>query len=143
MEGGDQMKRIRAVVSLVVCIFVLMHVLAASAQAVEMSLQYVNTRSVTVDLVINGEIANCTAYVRGLSGTTHISISMSLERRNSNGSYTTIKTWPTESANGATCSVAKIYAVLSGYTYRVCVQTSVTRNGSVENITEYSAAVAT
>jgi hypothetical protein len=136
------MRRIRTIASLMVCIFVLVGSLSATAQAAGVSLQYINTKTVAIGLSISGDTASCSAVVLGESGTTGISVTMSLERRGSTGSYTTIKTWPTESANGTICSVSKIYAVVSGYTYRVHAEVAVTRNGAVENITEYSLAAA-
>lgn len=54
---------------------------------------WTNTSSVNTNLSFNGGLGTCGAYVIGKSGTTQITGTVVLSRKNSNGTYTAIKTW--------------------------------------------------
>ncbi len=118
-------------------VFVLIISIGASALAAGVSPKYVNTSDVQATLSFSGTTANCMANITGLSGTTKISASMTLERKNTNGTYTLLKTWSTESTNSDEFSMSKAYAVTKGYTYRLTVSGNVTRNGTTEPVSAW------
>ncbi len=100
--------------------------------------RFINTESVDAILIFNGDLAKCEGRVFGLSGTSHIAISLSLERKNENGTYTTVKSWPVESKKSTCFSLNKNFFVSTGYTYRTYVYAEVTRNGTVEEVEAWS-----
>jgi hypothetical protein len=77
--------------------------------------------------------------VTGVSGTTRITATVYLQRKPVNGTYTTIKTWSGLSSNNLIFSFSDTHPVTSGFTYRLRLDATVTRNGTSESITVYSA----
>jgi hypothetical protein len=98
---------------------------------------WTNTSNVNVVLSISGTTANCSAIVEGYSGTTKIVADVTLERKAANGTYTTVKTWTNQSANGSRLLFDESYSVTSGYTYRLTVSAKVTRNGTTETASNW------
>ena|GEM_PF-5774320 len=104
----------------------------------EAKTRYSNINSVNTSIAYNGSTATCAVDVVGVSGTTKISITMSLQRLGSNGSYTTVKTWSTETVNSDMFYLSKTYVVLSGESYRTHAEIKVTRNGVTETVQKLS-----
>lgn len=127
-----RLRKITVTSLILVLIFVL--IIGMQALAVDISPMYVNTADINVSLSFSGTTANCSTTITGLSGTTKISASMTLERKNTNGTYTLMKSWPAESVNSSMLSTSKTYSVTSGYTYRLSVNGSVTRNSTTESV---------
>lgn len=93
---------------------------------------WMNAESATSFLSFTGKTANCGASVVGMTGTTKISATITLEQK-VNGSYSAVKTW-TDSVSGSTLNFSNTYSVTSGYTYRLSVSATVTRNGVPESV---------
>ena len=92
--------------------------------------QWINTNDVKLDLYfVNGK-AECVGIINGISGTSNISATFKLERKESLG-WSLENSWST-SSKGATLSFYKTDAVAKGYTYRLSVTAKVTRNGVTE-----------
>ena len=108
---------------------------------VHVQARYLNVSSIDTSLKYNGAIATCAADVVGVTGTTKITITLSIQKKESDGSYTTIKEWLPESVNSDMFYLSKAYAVLSGNSYRTYVVAEVTRNGITETVTSYSGTV--
>ena len=100
--------------------------------------QWVNTNSVYVDLSFEGSEGICGARVVGKSGTTRITGKVVLARKNSNGTYTTVKTWNNLKSADSSLVFEETYFVSSGYTYRLTITTTVYRNGTSEKVTKYA-----
>lgn len=100
----------------------------------EVSPMYVNVEDLKISLSYSGSLAHCFVSIEGRSGTTKISATMTLQRRNTDGTYITLKTWPTESVNSEEFSMSKSYAVTEGCTYRLNISGNVTRNGTDEPV---------
>lgn len=96
-----------------------------------------NTSSVSPTLSFTGTTANVGGVVRGFSGTTRITATVTLARRNANGSFATVKTWSDLSANGATLAFSNTHTVTRGHTYRVTISANVTRNGTTEAVSNW------
>jgi hypothetical protein len=103
---------------------------------VGISPMYTNVSYVNMNLTFSGTTANCSSTIQGLSGTTSITATYTLQRKETNGSYTTLKTW-TPSASGMTLRLNETHTVTSGYTYRLSVTASVTRNGTTETVSNW------
>jgi len=98
-----------------------------------------NVNSITPSLSISNGIATCSVTVIGRPGTTKITAVVYLQQKNSNGSFTTIKTWSGISANSSVLTWSATHPVTVGQTYRLRVDTTVTLNGKNETVTVYSA----
>lgn len=104
--------------------------------------QWVNTDSVKADLSFDGSKGFCGAMVIGKSGTTRVTGTVVLARKNANGTYTTVKTWSGLEAIGSRLLFDKIHYVSPGYTYRLTITATVYRNGIGEKVTDYNEAYA-
>ena len=103
---------------------------------------WTNTTSVNTNLSFNGGMGTCGAYVIGKSGTTQITGTAVLARKNSNGMYTTIKTWSGLKATGNILTFDETYYVTTGYTYRLTMTATVYLSGSGETVSSYFEAYA-
>lgn len=134
------MKIAKRIVTLL-CAFVLCFIsggdaLAASKSALltgktsgNISIQWVNTALIDISLSFDGGKALCGVIVVGQPDTNQISAMVKLERKNSNGTYTEVKTWSGLSAADDMLIVDKSYYVTKGYTYRLSVTAIVYRYG--------------
>lgn len=98
-------------------------------------LRWTDVDTFKIKLNVDGNVALCTASVVGKPGTEKITATAVLARKNSNGSYTTVKTWSNLSASGDSLYFDETYHVSSGYGYRLTVDATVYRFGSNERIT--------
>ena len=117
-------------------------VMAAEQEAVTtpsagMGIMWVNTSTLYVTLSFSGSRAICGAYVLGVSGTTEISGSATLARKNSNGTYTTVKSWNNLYAADDILTFDGSWYVSTGYTYRLTITATVYRNGVGETVSGY------
>lgn len=103
---------------------------------------WVNIDALNATLTFSGSQANCSARVFGKAGTTMITGTAVLARLNSNGTYTTIKTWSGLVSYSDTLIFSGTYYVTTGYTYRLAFTAHVYKNGSSESATAYSSAYA-
>lgn len=97
-------------------------------------LQWINTTSVNINLSFNGSRATCGACVIGSVNASNITGTVVLARRNSNGTYTTVKKWRNIRAAGNKLFFDKIYYVSKGYTYRLSITSTIYQNGSGETV---------
>ena len=104
--------------------------------------QWVNADLVDADLSFDGSKGLCGAMVIGKSGTTRITGTVVLARKNANGTYTTVKTWSGLEAIGSRLLFDKTHYVSPGYTYRLTITATVYRNGTGEKVTDYNEAYA-
>lgn len=111
------------------------------AAGAETSLFYTNISSIDISISYGGSVATCSADVVGMAGTGSISITLSIQRKESNGSYTTLKTWDEESMNDDAFYLSKTYAVERGKNYRTYAEVKVMRNGNTEAVSSYSGTV--
>ncbi len=98
---------------------------------------WINTASVSVSLSFDGSEALCGACVIGVTGTSEITGTAVLARKNSNGTYTTVKTWSNLSAEDDILVFDGSWYVTTGYTYRLTFTTTVYRNGTGETVSVY------
>jgi 4-aminobutyrate aminotransferase-like enzyme len=108
-----------------------------TAPSGNMGIMWVNTSTLYVTLSFSGSQAVCGAYVLGVSGTTEISGSATLARKNSNGTYTTVKTWNNLYAADDILTFDGSWYVTTGYTYKLTFTATVYRNGVGETVSEY------
>lgn len=97
---------------------------------------WTNTESIHLDLGFSGTRADCSAMVIGKTGTSRITATVKLQRKNTNGTYTNVKTWAGLSANGSTLTFNDSYNVTCGYTYRLMINATVYKGGSGENVSK-------
>ena len=95
--------------------------------------QWINTNEIRLDLRFAGGNAECTGRITGLTGTSGITATFLLERRNSNGAYSFVRSWSV-SATGRHLTFFGTNPVSSGFTYRLSVIAEVTRNGFAETV---------
>jgi len=96
-----------------------------------------NTSSVEVNLSFDGSKAICGALVVGKVGTTKITGTAVLARKNSNGTYTSVKTWSDLETTDNMLVFDKTYYISTAYTYRLTITSTVYRNGVGEKVTSY------
>jgi hypothetical protein len=98
-----------------------------------------NVNSITPSLSISNAVATCSVTVIGRPGTTRITAVVYLQQRNSNGTWSSIRTWSGISTNSSILTWSGTHPVTAGQTYRMRVDATVTRNGTNETVTVFSA----
>ncbi|SFG16786.1 hypothetical protein SAMN05660649_00960 [Desulfotomaculum arcticum] len=111
-----------------------MSLAAVNNPQITMSPQWTNTTSVNVNLSFDDGKGTCGARVLGKSGTTKITGKVVLARKNSDGTYTAVKTWSDLEATGEKLLFDKTYYVTTGYSYRLTITATVYRNGTGETV---------
>ncbi|AGL02458.1 hypothetical protein [Desulfoscipio gibsoniae] len=99
-----------------------------------LSPQWTNTTSVNVNLSFDDGKGTCGARVLGKSGVTKITGKVVLARKNSDGTYTAVKTWSNLKTTGEKLLFDKTYYVTTGYSYRLTITATVYRNGTGETV---------
>jgi hypothetical protein len=97
---------------------------------------YTHVSTTRLELSFEGTTAKCSSTIQGLSGTTGVTAAFTLQRKETNGTYTTLKTW-NESASGTTLRFSGTHTITTGFTYRLSVTVKVTRNGTTETVSEW------
>ena len=135
------MRKRAVAVSLALILVALSFPVQAQAEFIGIMPLYTNTSSISTYLTFNGSTASCATDVIGHTGTTKVAITLSLQRLESNGTYTTVKEWAEESVNKDYFYLSKTYICEKGKSYRTYVTAKVTRNGSTETVTSWSGTV--
>lgn len=99
--------------------------------------RFINISTIDLRLTFNGTTAKCIGVIEGLSGTTNITATFALQRKEADGTYTTLITWPTVSVSITTLRFSETYTVAYGYTYRFTMSVSVTRYGTTETVSKW------
>lgn len=94
-------------------------------------LRWSNVNSISAVVSFSDNTAECYSSIVGVSGTTNISATFTLERK-VNGSFTSVKSW-TQTASSV-LTFTESYAVTKGYTYRLSVSANILRNGNSEKV---------
>ena len=102
---------------------------------------YQYTKSANASLVISGGTATCGVVVRGKEGVTKITATLSLQRKTSGGSWTTVQTWDPKTVYTITLTDSKTRSVSSGYIYRTKATGRVYQGTASEGYTVYSGTV--
>lgn len=132
--GDGYMRKLVALLCAVVMVVGLGVTASAFVSPDTMQPNYVNTASVKSVLTFSGALAECEASVTGLSGTTLITATIKLDKINSNGTLSNVETWSGLYAKGDYLSFMDSRNCVRGNTYRMTVDTIVTRNGYIERI---------
>lgn len=96
--------------------------------------QWVNVSDIILTMNRDGGTVNWTGEINGYSGTTKISATFTLEKRNSSGKYEYVDSWTTSSTNTYLYKAASKTAAKR--TYRLSVTATVTRSGITETVTD-------
>ena len=99
--------------------------------------RYALIEQVVLDLSFKGTTAYCSAEVVGNSDVTSITATITLQRVESNGTYTTVKLWSGLSAAGNYFSWSGTASVQAGYSYRLKLVAVAHSNSGSETTTEY------
>ena len=95
-------------------------------------------RSCTSSISISGNTATCQSKVIGYNGeTTKISFSQALQKKNSSGSWSTVKSWG-KTVNDFSYTYSNKYSGLAKGTYRVKTTATVYAGNKSETVTRYS-----
>lgn len=97
--------------------------------------EYTLTSSIAASLSISGGTAQVAGRVGAKYASASCSVTVKLQKKNSNGSWSTIKTW--SKSGGSSVSTGGSVSVSSG-TYRTCVLGTVNYNGDSEYPVKYS-----
>jgi hypothetical protein len=92
--------------------------------------QHVNTTNTA--LLFSGGNATCNVTVNALSGSS-IDADVYLYRKNSNNSYSLVKSWTNQTASGS-LFFSETQSITSGVTYKLTFSAEVTRNGVSETV---------
>lgn len=126
---------------IVLCFLMGGDTIAASTKEYELNLiqgvQWTNTDSIKVNLSFDGGKAMCGACVIGKTNTTEIIGNVTLDRKNSDGTSTTVKKWNDLKTTGDMLIFNETYYVTTGYTYRLTITSTVYRNGNGETVSDY------
>ena len=94
--------------------------------------------SVTLNMLFSKNSVSASGTIRGTSDVSSISATYTLKVKETNGTYTTVHTWPTVYASGRNLSFSGTASVQSGKTYRLYVSATVTTsNGNTEYVSDY------
>lgn len=93
-----------------------------------------NTHLVDINLSFQGSKAICGACVIAKPGTTKITGTAVLERKNKDGTYTEVKTWKDLYSDDYIMIFDGVCYISTGYTYRLKITATVYRNGTSETI---------
>ncbi|GHU89382.1 hypothetical protein FACS18949_06160 [Clostridia bacterium] len=126
--------RIKTITLMVATLMLLSLTVPLTANAVEPAPFYTNTAMISCSLTFSSDLALVYGDVIGWSGTTYISGTLTLQRKNSSGTYTDVKSW-TASISGDELEWDKSWYVATGYYYRIHISAYVTRNGTTEHVT--------
>lgn len=97
--------------------------------------EYKLTSSISASLSISGGVAKVAGRVGAKYSDAECSVKVSLQKKNSNGSWSSVKSW---TASGTSAiSAGGSFSVSSG-SYRTCVTATVTRNNKSEYPVKYS-----
>ena len=96
----------------------------------DVSPQWTNINDIQLDLYFENGEAGCSGIITGASGTSSITATFKLERKNSSG-WSLEKSWK-KNSDDESLSFYGTEDVSRGYTYRLTVTTNVTRNGVTE-----------
>ncbi|MDR1299636.1 MAG: hypothetical protein LBJ84_05235 [Oscillospiraceae bacterium] len=133
-------KRILSIVLAIAIAVGLCGTISASAmeKAPGFELQWANTQSVTLALSFSNGNANASCIISGKSNAASISATFSLREKNSNGTYTTVHTWPSAYVSGKTLTFSDTASATQGKTYRLYVSATVTSSAGVaEAVSDY------
>lgn len=97
--------------------------------------EYSLTSSITASLGISGGVASCSGEVSAINYGSSCSITARLQKKQTNGTWKTIKTWSSSGTNHA--YAGGTYTVSSG-SYRVKATATITYNGESETVTKYT-----
>ena len=114
----------------------------AESNALEPKLEPEATRAtiityINADLSFTGTRADCAATVVAVSGTDYITATVTLKRKNGDGSYTTIKTWSGLYSAGNTLNFSSYRYVTSGYDYRLTISATAYKDGDSDWDSDY------
>lgn len=107
---------------------------ASSEQCYAAGSSYVQSAVVSISGTRSN--ATCKTYVKGVQGTTKISVSMTLQKK-TNGSWKNVQTW-SDTKNASTLTLSKKKSLSKG-TYRVKSVIKVYKKSQGEPLTVYSA----
>ena len=94
-----------------------------------------NAATISLDMTFSNGTITSTGRVNGKNGTTAISATFVLARRNANGTFTEVDKWSAKNGSIAMLlSTSRSTRNQSAGTYRLSVTASVTRNGKVETV---------
>ena len=129
--------RVRKIGLALLAVLMLANGLPLDVHAIDIAPLYEELLEARSELSISGQTASPYCRIKGKPGTTKVEANMTLQRLESNGQYTDVKTWP-GSSDGTTLTMSKTWAVLPGYSYRVYVSAWVTRASTTEWFSCYS-----
>jgi hypothetical protein len=119
---------------LFVLLFLMSAVPMAYAAPIGIMPAWANVNSISLSLQFSSNTASCTGSVIGNPGTTKITATFYLERKNANGTFTVVKEWPNQTSNSSILTFSGTHPVISGVTYRLRCDAVVTRNGINEPV---------
>jgi hypothetical protein len=142
LKGASPMRTHRKVLSVLLSAILLFSAVPLTALAsgpIGITPFWTNVSDATASLSISSGTATCTARVTGHPGTTRITATVILQRRPANGgAFTNVRTWSGLSSNSLIFTFSDTNAAPSGFTYRLRLDATVTRNGVNESITVFS-----
>ncbi len=104
---------------------------------------YENTGNLSAKLTIHSEQAQCEGTTQGLSSNTRTKLTLTLQKRVSGASWTSVVTWNKQGTGKALVMIKQSYPTRKGYDYRVKVVSRIVNSEGVilEKITKYSAII--
>lgn len=131
----------KKVLSVILCLFIAASMtsvpaLAANQGIIGIQPLWSNVSTVSLGLNYSNSTANWTGAILGQPGTTKITATYTLSLKNANGTYTALKSWSDSTNSDLLYSSGSYSTVSSGNTYRISVTANVTRNGSIETVTD-------
>jgi len=109
--------------------------IAVERQVFSNELLWQNVANISLGMTFSNGTITSTGRVNGNNGTTAISATFVLARRNANGTFTEVDRWTARNGNIAMLlSTSRMTRNLSAGTYRLSVTANVTLNGKVETV---------
>ncbi len=132
------MKKIVSVAALAMCLVFALSSFAVAAEKPADSIQWDSGAAVTPHLSINGTVAECRLYVNAENASDSITATVMLQKKQSNGTYSNVKTWSKLTGKG-TLNFSENYSpVSSSNSYRLKAIVYVTGSGGTDTIVKFS-----
>lgn len=94
-------------------------------------LYWVNTSIISLDISFESETAYCSGMIFGNSNVSKIVATYILQRKNADGTFTTVKAWSSLNTTGTYHAFDELFSVTKGNTYRLKVSATVTSSSGI------------
>lgn len=128
-------------VSVFIACFVIIIFTFSTSYASSPSIQYSEIHSISCSLIVSGNSGKCSGKISPFSANNKASLSITLQKKNPNGTWSYVKSWSASGGVGDTVHISENWTLTSGNTYRVYAYGTIMNDGG--ELLESGSAVST